>query len=60
MSTEYSLWSSLEYSLFPQSNSLCPQRTVYVLRVQFMSQEYSLCPQSTVYVPKNTVYVSLE
>ena len=40
--------------------SLCPQRTVYVLRVQFMSQEYILCPQSTVYVPKNKVYVSLE
>ena len=44
---------SLEYSL-------CPQSTVYVLRVQFMSSEYYLCPHSTVYVPKNTVYVSPE
>ena len=41
-------------------DSLSPKNTVYVLRVQFMSQEYSLCPQSTVYVAKNTVYVSLE
>ena len=36
MSTEYSLWPLYI--------------TVYVLRVQFMSQEYSLYPQSTIYV----------
>ena len=40
---------SLEYSL-------CPQSTVYVLRVQFKYQEDSLCPQSTVYV-QSAVYV---
>ena len=49
MSTEYSLWPLYI--------------TVYVLRVQFMSQEYSLYPQSTIYVlkyslcPQSTVYV---
>ena len=31
-------------------NSLCPNSTVYVFRVQFMSQKYILCPQSAVYV----------
>ena len=46
-------------------DSLCPQSTVYVPRVQFvspstiyisgvhfMSQEYSFSPKSTVYVPR--------
>ena len=54
---------SLEYSL-------CPNSTVYVPRVQFISSENSLCPyiivyvqrvqfmsQCTVYVLKSTVYV---
>ena len=31
-------------------NSLCPQSTVYVPRVQFLYPENSLCPQSAVYV----------
>ena len=41
---------SAEHSLCPQSTVSVYQRTVYVLRAQFMFPEYSLCPQSTVYV----------
>ena len=39
--------------------SLCHKSTVYVLRVQFMSQEYSLCPHGTVYVPR-VLFISQE
>ena len=51
--------------MFPQ-NSLCSQSTVYVSRVQFMSQEYTLCPKvqfmSPEYsiIPHRTVYVPTE
>ena len=39
--------------------SSCPQSTVYVHRVRYISSEYSLFPYIIVYAPNITVYVPI-